>query len=76
MQTYESIVAEATSLETLPTFLKKHDCDADPKEFITFWEAQAEGETDDADATSATGGVMEPPSYLQEFKKVNPVAPL
>lgn len=65
----------ATSLETLPAFLKNHDCDADPKEFIAFWNAQAEGEIDDADAASATGGIA-PPSYLQEFKKVPTVAPL
>ena len=57
----------ATSFETLPAFLKNHDCDADPKELVAFWRAQAEGEIDDADATSATGGAA--PSFLQELKK-------
>ena len=58
---------KASSLETLPVFLKNHDCDADPKEFIAFWRARAEGEIDDADTTSVAGGAA--PSFLQELKK-------
>ena len=53
----------ATSLETLPAFLRNHDCDADPKEFVAFWSAQSEGEINDADATSVVGGAA--PSFLQ-----------
>ena len=47
---------KAASDEMLAEFMKKHDCDADVKEFTAFVRSQSEGEIEDSDAAAAAGG--------------------
>ena len=62
---FEEIVASkelreelrATTDKTLAAFLKKHGCDADPKEFMAFLRSHAEGELEDVDAETVAGGI-------------------
>ena len=49
----------ATSFETLPAFLKNHDCDADPKELVAFWRAQAEGEKNATSTAAQDTGLLQ-----------------
>ena len=44
--------------EKLESFLKKHDCTADAKEFKAFVMSQCEGELVDEEAESVSGGFM------------------
>lgn len=48
---------KAASDEMLRAFLKKHDCDADVKEFTAFVRSQNEGEIEDDEATAAASGI-------------------
>ena len=47
----------ATTDKMLGDFLKKHGCDADPKEFMDFLRSHSEGELEDADAETVAGGI-------------------
>ena len=46
-------VSDETSIET---FLRKHDCKATAKDFTAYVTSSMEGEIDDIDADSITGG--------------------
>ena len=46
----------AASDEMLEAFLRKHECDADVETFTALMCSQNEGEIDDDDAKSASGG--------------------
>ena len=48
---------KAVSVEELDKFLKKHDCDADAKEFAEYVKTQAEGEMEDGAVETVTGGM-------------------
>ena len=62
---------EKTSNEALDTFLKKHGCNADAKEFIAYLSAQPEGEIGDDVVESLSGGL-----YSFPVVKPNPNVPL
>ena len=47
----------ATTDKTLGAFLKKHGCNADPKEFMAFLRSHSEGELEDVDAETVAGGI-------------------
>ena len=66
---------KATSPEELDKFMKKHDCDADVQEFISFLKAHCEGEIEDADAAAAAGGAWGPPGFYMA-EPITPQAPV
>ena len=61
---------KAASDEMLETFLKKHGCNATAKDFTAFAKAQNEGEIEDDDAATITGGnrIYIPPYMIAKIE--------